>query len=164
MKKKIFNNKGFSLVELVVTVAIVAIFSSILVPTFVHMTQESKAEQDQIKFESICSALKSAMSQPEVQNELAAEPWNNEEFLIVFTSNADTGEMKLAKAQVAKDVSSQTTLEDMELGKAAIQLMDREYTVAHKHSFGYQLTIKCTPKTHNTVARAEIVSWEAPAP
>ena len=162
MKNKLFNNKGFTLVELVVTVAIIALFSSILVPTFIHMTQESRIEQDQIKFESICSALKSAMSQPEVQNELDAAPWNGEPFLVVFTSNTETGEMKLSKAQVAKDESTVLTLETMELGKAAIQLMDRDYTVAHKESFGCQLTIKCTPKTYNTTAKAEIVSWEIP--
>ena len=161
MKKKIFNNKGFSLVELVVTVAIIALFSSILVPTFIHMTQESRMEQDQIKFESICSALKSAMSQPEVQNEMETL-FNNEPFLVVFTSNANTGEMQLTKAQVAKEAGNIITLDTMELGKAAIQLMDRQYTVAHTESFGYQLTIKCTPKTFNTTAKAEIESWGIP--
>lgn len=161
MKKKLFNNKGFSLIELVVTIAIIAICSGILVPTLIQMAQKSKIEQDDIKFESICTSLKSALSQPEVQNEVE-ELFNNEPFLVVFTSNAATGEMNLAQGQAAKDAANIYTLDNMELGKAAIQLMDRKYTVAYKEHFGYQLTIKCTPKTFNTTAKAEIQSWQLP--
>lgn len=161
MKKKLLNRKGFSLVELVVTIGIVAICSAIIVPTYIHMVTESRIDQDNIKFDSICTALKSSLSQPEVQNEMAAEPWNNEPFLIVFTSNSETGEMKLTKGQAAKDASTVKVLDTMQLGKEAFLWMDMTYTVANREAYGYQLTIRCTPKTHNTTAQAEIVSWEA---
>lgn len=162
MRKKIFNKKGFSLIELVVVIAIMAIASAIIVPTFLHMSQESKIKQDNIKFESICTALKSSMSEPEVQKEL--EEWcNNTPFRVVFVSDSVTGEMKLLKAQVKADGVETQILEETVLGDHAWQWMDREYVLADKDSFGYHLIIECTPKTYKTTAKAVIVSWAAPA-
>lgn len=159
MKK--LNKKGFTLIELVVVIAILGIFSSMLIPTFINMSREARIEEDNIKFESICTALKSSLSQPEVQNEME-DLFNNEEFLVVFTSNADTGDMNLMNGQAAKDNTAVHSLKDMELGKNAWPLMDRAYTVQDKDSYGFQLTIKCTPKTSTTTAKAVIVSWEDP--
>lgn len=161
MRKNKLNRKGFSLIELVVTIAIIAICTAIVVPTYIHMLTESRIDQDNIKFDSICNALKSALSEPEVQNEMDSL-FGNGEFLVVFVSDATTGDMKLTKGQVAQDAANTYVLEDMQLGKAAVQWMDRTYTVANPDARGYQLTIKCTPKTHNTTAKAEIVSWDAP--
>ena len=161
MRKNKLNRKGFSLIELVVTIAIVAICSAIVVPTYINMLTESRIDQDNIKFDAICNALKSAMSEPEVQNEMETL-FGNEAFLVVFVSDSNTGEMKLTKGQAAKDAANVYVLEDMQLGKMAVQWMDRTYTVANPEAKGYQLTIKCTPKTYNTTAKTEIVSWAAP--
>ena len=162
MRKKIFNKKGFSLIELVVVIAIIAISSAIIVPTFLHMSQESKINQDNIKFDSICIALKSSMSEPEVQKEL--EEWcDNTPFTVVFVSDPTTGEMNLLNAQVSTlDGATTAQLNEMVLGNHAWQWTDRTYTVAYKESFGYHLTIECTPKTYKTTADAVIVSWAAP--
>ena len=162
MRKRLFNNRGFSLVELVVVIAIMAISSVVIVPTFIHMSQESRIKEDNIKFEAICTALKSSLSEPEVQKEME-DIYNNEPITIIFTSDAQTGEMELLKAQVAKEGVETKLLGNTVLGDHAWQWMDREYVIANKEAYGYQLTIQCTPKTYKTTAKAEIVSWEAPA-
>lgn len=166
MIKRFFNNKGFSLIELIVVVAIMAIGSAILIPSFINMSQESKTKQDEIKFQSICTALKSSLSDPEVQKEI--EEWcNNEAFTVIFASDPQTGRIDLLKAQLIKEDPEilgvpPKILGGTKFGACTWQWTDREYFLQNTEAYGYQLVIKCTPKTYKTTAQAEIISWELP--
>ena len=51
------NNKGFSLVELIVVVAIMAVLIGVLVPTLVRNVEKSKKQKDISTVEEVCNQL-----------------------------------------------------------------------------------------------------------
>ncbi len=59
------NNKGFSLVELIVVVAIMAVLMGILVPTLVKNVEKSKRQKDESAIEEIRNAMEIKLADPE---------------------------------------------------------------------------------------------------
>ena len=82
------KNKGFSLVELIVAVAILATLTAFLVPSYISFIGETRMEKDEIKFESICIALKTAMSDPGVIKETEKISGNGT-FKVVFAVDSN---------------------------------------------------------------------------
>ena len=60
--KKSRDNKGFSLIELIVVIAILAILALILVPRFGGFTDDAKAEADKAAAKTIETAVVSLMA------------------------------------------------------------------------------------------------------
>lgn len=58
-KKTKMNNKGFSLVELIIVVAIMAILAGVMIPQFVKYLNTSKKSADLSQAESIANAVAS---------------------------------------------------------------------------------------------------------
>lgn len=58
------NNKGFSLVELIVVVAIMAVLMGILVPTLVKNVEKSKKQKDASAIEEIRSTMVTTLANP----------------------------------------------------------------------------------------------------
>ncbi len=80
MEKKM-NNKGFSLVELIIVVAIMAVLIGVLAPAYLQYVEKSKKTAD-------CSAVGSVMDAIEI---IAADPgiiWTDEALTVEFD---DTG-------------------------------------------------------------------------
>ena len=81
--KKEMNNKGFSLVELIIVVAIMAVLIGVLAPAYLQYVEKSKKTKD-------CSAIGSIMDAIEI---VAADPaitWGNEALIVeVDTTDAD---------------------------------------------------------------------------
>lgn len=78
MEKKM-NNKGFSLVELIIVVAIMAVLIGVLAPAYLQYVEKSKKTSD-------CTALGSAMDAMEI---CAADPaldWKNETITVTVSS------------------------------------------------------------------------------
>lgn len=79
MEKKM-NNKGFSLVELIIVVAIMAVLIGVLAPAYLQYVEKSKKTSD-------CTALGSAMDAMEI---CAADPaldWKNETITVTVSSS-----------------------------------------------------------------------------
>jgi type IV pilus assembly protein PilA len=79
MEKKM-NNKGFSLVELIIVVAIMAVLIGVLAPAYLQYVEKSKKTSD-------CTALGSAMDAMEI---CAADPaldWKDETITVTIGSS-----------------------------------------------------------------------------
>lgn len=71
MKKfseKIKNNKGFSLVELIVVVAIMAVLMAVLVPTLVRNVEKTRVQKDKSAIAEVRQAVITAMAQEQFQD------------------------------------------------------------------------------------------------
>ena len=76
-KKK--NNKGFSLVELIVVVAIMAVLMGILVPTLVKNVEKSKKQKDESAIEEIRSQMQNSLADPDYSHIGAILTYNDED-------------------------------------------------------------------------------------
>ncbi len=66
MKK--LNNKGFSLVELIVVIAIMAILVGVLAPSVLGQLDKAKASKDKQAFDAVASAVAYAYADQDVTN------------------------------------------------------------------------------------------------
>lgn len=68
MKK--MNNKGFSLVELIVVIAIMAVLIGVLAPQFLRYVEKSRLQKDNQAVNEIAQAAKAAMANETIYNEV----------------------------------------------------------------------------------------------
>lgn len=77
MKK---NNKGFSLVELIIVIAIMAILAGALAPALIKYINKSRRSTDIQNADSLRTAVQTALSNPDAADGLTGDP-------VSFTSN-----------------------------------------------------------------------------
>ena len=99
MKDQKKNNKGFSLVELIVVVAIMAVLLGVLVPTLVRNVEKSKKQKDI----SNLSELRNA-----IQTTMASEKFSGLEGVITISAD-ENGKFTLNSAGGALDDSGMTS-------------------------------------------------------
>lgn len=66
MKK--MNNKGFSLVELIIVIAIMAVLMGVLAPQLLKYVEDSRRQSDETAFGEVENAVKIALAVEEVYN------------------------------------------------------------------------------------------------
>lgn len=66
MKKT--NNKGFSLVELIIVIAIMAILVGVLAPQYLKYVEKSRVSSDKDQLDSFYTACTTAAADPELKN------------------------------------------------------------------------------------------------
>ncbi len=71
-EKRKDNNKGFSLTELIVAVAIMAVLMAVLIPTLVRNVEKSRLQKDKSAISEIRQAVITAMASEEFQDAVAS--------------------------------------------------------------------------------------------
>lgn len=109
MKK--MNNKGFSLVELIVVVAIMAVLIGVLAPQYLRYVEKSRLQKDNAAVGELANAIKIACAEEEIYNEVAGATatFTVSTTELVFSSTGSTGlEKELSKVIGKIKLSSNT--------------------------------------------------------
>ncbi len=96
-ERKAAANKGFSLVELIIVVAIMAILGTVLVPQYMKYVEKTKLQKDNTAIAEIANAIKIAM---------ADENINADTFDNTHTTLTSTGDEDEAKVIAFSNTSS----------------------------------------------------------
>ena len=110
MKKT--NNRGFSLVELIVVIAIMAVLIGVLAPQFLRYVDKARIQKDNTAIAEIANAAKIAMADEDVYNDLVKDCSSTIDISVNTSTNAitysETGSE--IETELAKTVGTSLTL------------------------------------------------------
>lgn len=100
MKKiqKFMNKKGFSLVELIIVIAIMAALIAVLAPQYLKYVNKSRKTADQSSVDEVVTAMKIALSDPELTRQSA-------DFTVTYPKAGGTLTTGAANTEVAKAIT-----------------------------------------------------------
>ena len=145
------TKKGFSLIELIVAISIMAVLASVLIPSFIYQQNKSRMAKDEIKFESICAAFKQALAEPEVRNEIDVIAGGGK--IQIVCEIAKDGVINFEDSEVIG--TSNAILGKTKLWLNSFQSIGTTYTVEYSDFKEQYLVFAIIPKTSSTTAKCE---------
>lgn len=159
MKKKLKNNKGFSLIELIIVIAIMAILIAVLAPAYLRYVERARKSADAQAFGSAMSAIKTAAADP------ALGITTGNEIKVTFNTNGTTTFATATTAggtqAIAKDTEVQAEL-GATVGNYAIKSSDwnaQAISVVGTMAAGGALTFKIDAGAANKTVEDSIVKY-----
>lgn len=143
MKK--MNNKGFSLVELIIVIAIMAILIVVLAPQYLRYVERSRNSTDMQNATEIVTAFQTYQADPEANNPLTA---TNNSVTVQITANGAAAASSITSgyAAFATDALTQTglTLADINC-MSRTRWTDYSIQVSLNAAGGLDVTYTSTP-------------------
>lgn len=151
------NNKGFSLVELIVVVAIMAVLMGILVPTLVKNVEKSKKQKDTSAVEEIRTTMVTNLADPLYSDLEATITYNgtnsnSKKITITTPDNAPAATTDLGKflAAVSSDVKDWTfTSKDYKAKPKVTFVIKDQMVTTYSDALGESAPAAGTPETQN---------------
>lgn len=151
------NNKGFSLVELIVVVAIMAVLMGILVPTLVKNVEKSKKQKDTSAVEEIRTTMVTNLADPLYSDLEATIIYNgtdsNSNKITITTPDdppAPTTDLGKFLAAVSSDVKDWTfTSKDYKAKPKVTFVIKDQMVTTYSDALGESAPADGTPATQN---------------
>lgn len=106
-KQRSMGNKGFSLVELIIVIAIMAILIGVMAPNLLKYVERSRVSKDTQAVDSVHTAIVTAMLDPTVDDAPATKTYTS-----LADLYADAGSPKFVAA--VKEIANETTAANVE--------------------------------------------------
>lgn len=123
MKNNKLNNKGFSLVELIIVIAIMAILAAALAPQLIKYIEKSRISSDKTAAASVKSAFDTAISNEDAYDEAVADANS-----ITCTTSADLALASGTGTNLTDEMKS--TLTDLKEPKSKVGKKGVTYCVS----------------------------------
>lgn len=143
------DSKGFTLIEVIVCMTILAIFAIIFVPSYINFSNESRMRADNTKFVSVATALKSALSEPDVAKE--AKLLCGEDLMVIKWSIDQNGTINFANGTI-EGTAKIISMQDSDMWKNIYADIGNTYDVKYKRNIGKTVTFTLKQKTEKTTA------------
>lgn len=108
MMKKMKENKGFTLVELIVVIVILAILAAILVPALLGYIDRAKGQQIVLNGKSVLTAAQAELSSEYAKGSLVANIANDSTFKDKVMATADVSKCDSAVIKTGKKAADAT--------------------------------------------------------
>lgn len=111
MRKERMNNKGFSLVELIIVIAIMAILAAALAPQLMKYIEKSRVSTDASTCSSIESCVNAALADEDAYKQVAAKASGGTkdfEFLVRKASSGNGPEFTVIKSKHAATAGTES--------------------------------------------------------
>ena len=89
LAEKKTNNKGFSLVELIIVVAIMAVLIGVLAPQYMRYLEKTRVQKDNSAISEIANAIKNAGSEETIYDEIATTGTTGVTIAATHTANTN---------------------------------------------------------------------------
>jgi type IV pilus assembly protein PilA len=127
-KNKVLGNKGFSLVELIIVIAIMAVLMAVLAPQLIKYVEKSRIQADNTAASEILNAVKVAITDDTIYNSLDTGDqviWTTTPGAATITDDSDAAiaaevltvipDVPEAKSQEHKDAGNDTYIITIEI-------------------------------------------------
>ena len=125
MKK--MNNKGFSLIELIIVIAIMAVLVAIIAPNLTKYLGKSKQQTDKTNLEEIKNQVKNCIS------DAATQQKSDGSDILPQATDGTAAVYTITKAATGPAVAT-TTNADADFAKLLQDVLDKDTTIASKAS------------------------------
>lgn len=88
-KRRLLGNKGFSLVELIIVIAIMAVLMAVLAPQLLKYVEKSRIQADETAASEILNAVKIAIADDEIYSKLDSDGEETVTWQAAVTGTAD---------------------------------------------------------------------------